>query len=174
MHEIQMQTAALPHFDHVAVPVLDPGAAYALFADVLNLPLLAAYSGDDWDGAPWLMMIFGLADDGQIALCAREGAVANAARATDLPHFAIRVRDSAQLQQVEQRLNAAGLATRREDHGDQHSIYFDDTSGLTWEITTTRSQMEIDADARRTIQDWIAQHAAASEPFMRPSHPSSP
>ena len=55
-------------FDHVAVPVHDAKAAYDLFAETLGLPLLAAYTGDDWDGAPWLMMIFGLAEDGQVAL----------------------------------------------------------------------------------------------------------
>jgi catechol 2,3-dioxygenase-like lactoylglutathione lyase family enzyme len=36
-------------FDHVAVPVHDAKSAYQLFADTLGLPLLAAYSGDDWD-----------------------------------------------------------------------------------------------------------------------------
>ena len=68
-----MNTPAL-RFDHVAVPVHDAKSAYQLFAETLGLPLLAAYSGDDWDGAPWLMMIFGLAEDGQVALCARHGA----------------------------------------------------------------------------------------------------
>ena len=76
-------------FDHVAVPVHDAKSAYQLFAETLGLPLLAAHSGDDWDGAPWLMMIFGLAEDGQVALCARHGAKKAHPPATDLPHFAL-------------------------------------------------------------------------------------
>jgi catechol 2,3-dioxygenase-like lactoylglutathione lyase family enzyme len=47
-------------FDHIAIPVGDAASARELFGDILGLPLVAAYSGDDWDGAPWLMMIYGL------------------------------------------------------------------------------------------------------------------
>ena len=145
-------------FDHVAVPVHDAKSAYQLFADTLGLPLLAAHTGDDWDGAPWLMMIFGLAEDGQVALCARQGAKKARQPASDLPHFALATVGNAQLAAWERKLQAAGFEIRREDHGDQQSIYFDDRSGLTWEITTARKESAADSDARATVDEWIARY----------------
>lgn len=144
-------------FDHVAVPVHDAKSAYELFGDTLGLPLLAAHTGDDWDGAPWLMMIFGLAQDGQVALCARRGAKKLRQPATDLPHFALAAATKAQLASWERKLQAAGFTLRHEDHGDQQSIYFEDRSGLTWEITTARKKSAVDADARATVDEWIAE-----------------
>jgi len=145
-------------FDHVAVPVHDAKSAYQLFADTLGLPLLAAHTGDDWDGAPWLMMIFGLAEDGQVALCARQGAKKARQPASDLPHFALATVGKAQLAAWERKLQAAGFEIRREDHGDQQSIYFEDRSGLTWEITTARKESAADSDARATVDEWIARY----------------
>ncbi len=151
-------------FDHVAVPVHDAKSAYQLFAETLGLPLLAAHSGDDWDGAPWLMMIFGLADDGQVALCARHGAKKARQPATDLPHFALATASKAQLAAWERKLQAAGFEIRHEDHGDQLSIYFEDRSGLTWEITTARKESAAEPDARATVDEWIAERTADSFP----------
>jgi catechol 2,3-dioxygenase-like lactoylglutathione lyase family enzyme len=145
-------------FDHLAVPVHDAQSAYDLFANTLALPLLTAYTGDDWDGAPWLMMIFGLADDGQVALCARHGAGKARQPATDLPHFALATAGKPQLAAWEKKLVAAGFEIRHEDHGDQQSIYFEDRSGLTWEITTARQESTIDPQAREVVDRWIAQH----------------
>jgi Lactoylglutathione lyase and related lyases len=145
-------------FDHVAVPVHDAKSACQLFADTLGLPLMAAYTGDDWDGAPWLMMIFGLAEDGQVALCARHGAKKSRQQASDLPHFALATAGKAQLAAWERKLKAAGFAIRHEDHGDQQSIYFEDRSGLTWEITTARQESAADPDARALVDEWIAEH----------------
>ena len=152
-----MNTPAL-RFDHVAVPVHDAQSAHHLFAETLGLPLLAAYSGDDWDGAPWLMMIFGLAEDGQVALCALHGAQKAPKPATDLPHFALATADKTQLAAWEKKLQAAGFEIRHEDHGDQQSIYFEDRSGLTWEITTARKNSVAEPDARDTVDQWIASH----------------
>ena len=146
-------------FDHVAVPVHDAKAAHDLFAGILALPLLAAYSGDDWDGAPWLMMIFGLAEDGQVALVARHGAKRSRQPASDLPHFALATAGKVQLNAWEKKLIAAGFELRHEDHGDQQSIYFEDRSGLTWEITTARKKSSADPDARATVDEWIAQYS---------------
>ena len=145
-------------FDHVAVPVHDANSAYQLFADTLGLPLVAAHTGGDWDGAPWLMMIFGLAEDGQVALCARRGAKKQPQPASDLPHFALAISNRTQLASWERRLKDAGFAIRHEDHGDQRSIYFEDRSGLTWEITTSRKGSTVDADARATVDQWISRH----------------
>jgi catechol 2,3-dioxygenase-like lactoylglutathione lyase family enzyme len=155
-----MKHPASLRFDHLAVAVDDARSAYELFADVLQLPLVAAYEGDDWDGASWLMMIFGLADDGQIALCARRGADQHRHSATDLPHCALTVSAPAQLGVWAARLQAAGFAIRREDHGDQQSIYFDDRCGLTWELTTPRAETSTDADARSVIEHWISATAS--------------
>ena len=143
-------------FDHVAVPVHDAQGAYQLFAETLGLPLLAAHTGDDWDGAPWLMMIFGLGQDGQVALCARHGAKKARQPATDLPHFALTTTGKAQLAAWERKLQAAGFQIRHEDHGDQQSIYFDDRNGLTWELTTARRAAAVDADARALVDRWVA------------------
>ena len=154
-----MATVPSFRFDHVAVPVSDAKAAYALFAEVLGLPLIAAHSGDDWDGAPWLMMIFGLAADGQVALCARKGAKPQHRPAVDLPHFALCVAGLAQLKAWEKRLKVAGFAPRREDHGDQRSIYFDDRSGLTWEITTERAGTDVDPAAHAAVEAWIERYS---------------
>jgi catechol-2,3-dioxygenase len=122
------------------------------------LPLLAAHTGDDWDGAPWLMMIFGLGLDGQVALCARHGAKKARQPAADLPHFALTTVDKKQLAAWEKKLQAAGFEIRHEDHGDQQSIYFDDRSGLTWEITTARKEPAAEPDARATVDKWIARY----------------
>jgi catechol 2,3-dioxygenase-like lactoylglutathione lyase family enzyme len=72
--------------DHVAIPVFDVAGARELFGDVLGLPLLAACDGDDWDGAPWLMMIHGLGDGRQVAPRARAGTRPARRRVNDLPH----------------------------------------------------------------------------------------
>jgi catechol 2,3-dioxygenase-like lactoylglutathione lyase family enzyme len=153
-----MKSPSSLRFDHVAVPVHDAKSACTLFADTLGLPLIAAHTGDDWDGAPWLMMIFGLAEDGQVALCARHGAKKARQPASDLPHFALATATKAQLNAWERKLREAGFDIRHEDHGDQQSIYFEDRSGLTWEITTARKGSDIDPDARATVDAWIAQH----------------
>jgi len=153
-----MKTPTLLRFDHVAVPVHDAKSACHLFADTLGLPLVAAHTGDDWDGAQWLMMIFGLAEDGQVALCARQGAKKARQQASDLPHFAFATTGKAQLAVWERKLQDAGFEIRHEDHGDQQSIYFEDRSGLTWEITTARKGSTVDPDARATVDEWIAQH----------------
>ena len=134
-------------------------SADQLFAETLGLPLLTAHAGEDWDGAPWLMMIFGLAQDGQVALCVRQGAKKSRQPAIDLPHFALTTAGKAQLAAWERKLLEAGFATRHEDHGDQQSIYFDDRSGLTWEITTARKgSADADPDARSAVDKWIAEH----------------
>jgi len=153
-----MKSSPSLRFDHVAVPVHDAQAAYQLFAETLGLPLLAAHTGDDWDGAPWLMMIFGLAQDGQVALCVRQGAKKARQPAVDLPHFALTTPGKAQLAAWQRKLQAAGFELRHEDHGDQKSIYFDDSSGLTWEITTARKEVVADSDARATVDEWIARY----------------
>ena len=144
-------------FDHVAVPVTDAAAALRLFRDVLGLPLVAAWDGDAWDGADWLMMIFALADGRQVALVARDGQVVEAP-AVDLPHHALAAESAAALADWERRLEAAGYALRHEDHGGQRAIYFD-AAGMTWEITWPPSRSAPDPAAATTVERWIAARA---------------
>ena len=127
-------------FDHIAVPVADPASARELFGEILGLPLVAAHSGDDWSGAPWLMMIYGLEEGGQVALCALAKRKPAKKPAADLPHYAFAVRDGATLKRWRRKLEDAGLELRDEDHGRQHSIYFEDRGGTTWEITAPPSR----------------------------------
>jgi catechol 2,3-dioxygenase-like lactoylglutathione lyase family enzyme len=146
-------------FDHIAIPVADAASARELFGDILGLPLVAAYTGDDWDGAPWLMMIYGLEDRGQVALCALAKRAPGKKPATDLPHYAFAVRDAATLKRWRNKLIDAGLEVRDEDHGRQHSVYFEDRSGTTWEITAPPSRNVADEDAMAVIDAWIARNA---------------
>ena len=146
-------------FDHLAIPVADAAHARELFGDILELPLVAAHTGDNWDGAPWLMMIYGLHDGGQIALCALAGKTPAPKPATDLPHYAFSVRDRATLKRWRKKLQSAGLAPRDEDHGNQLSVYFEDRSGTTWEITAPPSRNKPDRAAGGVIDAWLAARA---------------
>ena len=148
-------------FDHLAIPVADAAHARELFGEILGLPLIAAYSGDDWDGAPWLMMIYGLKDRGQVALCALADGRSLPKPGTDLPHYAFSVRDRATLSRWRRKLKAAGFAVRDEDHGNQLSVYFEDRGGTTWEITAPPSRNAPDRKAGGVISDWIAKHPRA-------------
>ena len=149
-------------FDHVAIPVVDAADAQSLFGEVLGLPLVAAYSGDDWSGSPWLMMIYGLPGGGQVALCALAGTRPQPKPAIDLPHYAFSVRDRETLKRWRRKLKDAGFDVRDEDHGEgQRSIYFEDRSNTTWEITAPPSRNEIDPQASEVIEQWLTEHAKA-------------
>lgn len=148
-------------FDHLAIPVADAVHARELFGEVFGLPLVAAYSGDDWGGAAWLMMIYGLPDGGQVALCALAGLEPQRKPAIDLPHCAFAVRDRATLRRWRKRLTTAGFAVRDEDHGHQQSIYFEDRDGATWEITAPPSRNAVDRDGPTVIEQWLKEHAGA-------------
>jgi catechol 2,3-dioxygenase-like lactoylglutathione lyase family enzyme len=146
-------------FDHLAIPVADAAHAREFFGSVFGLPLIAAYTGDDWDGAPWLMMIYGLKNGGQVALCALADGRSLPKPGADLPHYAFSVRDRATLKRWRQKLKAAGFAVRDEDHGNQLSVYFEDRGGTTWEITAPPSRNAPDREAGSVISDWIAKHS---------------
>src|SRR5262245_26728254 len=69
--------AAMPdtllRFDHLALPVYDAARTYHFYSEVLQLPLVDALSGDDWEASPWLMMFFGTGSGQLLALCALRG-----------------------------------------------------------------------------------------------------
>jgi uncharacterized protein len=123
--------------DHVALPVDDADAARRFYGDVLGLSLVDALSGDDWEGSPWLMMIFADAEGRQLALCAYRGYVRKKERApSDARHYALAAAAPGELESWRQRLRGAGVEFREEDHGAQRSLYFADPSGNVLEITT--------------------------------------
>ena len=121
--------------DHVALPVNDARAAHRFYSEVLGLALVEALSGDEWEGRAWLMMIFADTHGRRVALCAYGGPPLERERIpTDARHYAFAARS---LAPWKRRLAAARVAYREEDHGGgQRSIYFDDPSGNTLEITS--------------------------------------
>jgi len=146
--------------DHVALPIFDAAASHRFYTQVLELPLLAAHSGDDWGGKPWLMMIFSLGDGRQLALCALAGAVRPA---SELPkethHLAFTVPSQAELAAWESKLLDHGLRSWREEHGEQHSLYFEEPNGYVLELTTPSSAATPALDgASAVVARWSEQH----------------
>jgi catechol 2,3-dioxygenase-like lactoylglutathione lyase family enzyme len=144
--------------DHVVIPVRDADRALAFYRDLLGLPLVDALSGDDWDGFPWLMMMFGLGDDRQVVLVALRGwpepppdRLPKAAR-----HYAFAVESAPEYAAWKQRIVAAGLDHWEEDHDAQRSIYFADPEGTILEITTPPTQHVIEANpaAAAVVERW--------------------
>jgi catechol 2,3-dioxygenase-like lactoylglutathione lyase family enzyme len=146
--------------DHVALPALDAAATRAFYRDVLGLSLVSALEGPDWDGQPWLMMIFSDPAGHQLALCAFSRLRAQLDREwpKDARHYAFAVNSLPELAAWKARLDAAGVAWRQEDHGEQLSIYFDDPNGTGLEITAHRSEPSTkpSAEADAIVDSWIA------------------
>jgi catechol 2,3-dioxygenase-like lactoylglutathione lyase family enzyme len=105
------------HLDHVAIPIFEVEASYEFYRRVLGLSLLDALSGDDWGGKPWLIMIFGLSDDRQLALCALRGAanVAESELPEDVRHFAFACESRQDLAAWKDRLTRHGVEFSEED-----------------------------------------------------------
>ncbi len=145
--------------DHAALPIRDVEASLYFYRELLGLPLVDALSGDDWGGFPWLMMILGLADGRQLALCAFQGACLPGAG--ELPdearHLALGVRSSEELASWKRKLEAAGLSFSEEEHGVQHSLYFQDPSGNVLELTAppTPGAGSVDAGAGDVVARWL-------------------
>ena len=152
------------NLDHVVLPVWDAEASLAFYAGVLDLPLAAAITGDDWGGKPWLMMVFGLEGGRELVLVALRGAPRPAP--DDLPpdtrHYAFSVASEAERVAWRERIVAAGAPFWEEDHGDQRSLYVADPNGIILEITTPASAAAQAADpaALARARAWIAQAAA--------------
>lgn len=144
--------------DHVAIPVFDAEATFHFYADVLGLELLEAYSGDDWGGRPWLMMIFDVGDGRQLALVALHGAKSEkSALPADVRHYAFSVAGAREQSAWKTRLRELGVEFWEEDHGAQKSIYFKDPSGVILEITTPESDgaLEKNPGAADVVKNWI-------------------
>jgi catechol 2,3-dioxygenase-like lactoylglutathione lyase family enzyme len=148
--------------DHVAIPVGDAAQTRRFYSEVLGLSLVDAHSGDDWDGHPWLMMVFADADGRQLALCAYRGLKRTPERVpTDARHYAFATTAPRELAAWKRRLEAAGVAYREEDHGVQRSIYFEDPSGNILEITSAPSAKAV-AEAKAEEADALVESWAAA------------
>ena len=150
--------------DHMVFPVWDAAASLAFYRDILELPLVGAFDGDDWGGRPWLMMIFALGDGRELVLVSLRGAKAPPTDGlpADVRHYAFSVDGPQEQAAVRDRLKAAGADYWEEDHGAQHSLYFPDPNGVILEITTPASRPAAVADpnALAFARGWIAQQAA--------------
>lgn len=144
-------------FDHLAIPVSDLAAARGFYEGVLGLELVGGWAGDDWEGYPWVMALYALADGRQLALTSFRGAPREPKShlPTDARHHALAA-DA--IDPWRAWLKAAEIDWREEDHGPQFSLYFEDPDGNVWEITTppTSATLAPDPDAARVLDAWIA------------------
>jgi catechol 2,3-dioxygenase-like lactoylglutathione lyase family enzyme len=151
--------------DHVVFPVRDAARTLAFYRDVLELPLVEALSGDDWDGYPWLMMIFGLEGGGELVTVALRGAPAPdySGLPMDARHYALATTSERELGRWRERLAAAGLHFWEERHGDRGSLYFPDPDGVVLEVTwpPSRASGADNLDAALTVERWIKEQAPA-------------
>ncbi len=144
--------------DHVVFPVWHAKASLAFYRDVMGFALIDSFSGGDWGGYPWLMMIFSPGDGREIVLVALKGARKTKIAAPELPHLAFAEKTVRALGPWRRRLKAANIAIREEKHGARRSLYFEDPNGLTLEITAppARAGKRTRAEALAAAQDWIA------------------
>jgi catechol 2,3-dioxygenase-like lactoylglutathione lyase family enzyme len=154
-------------FDHVAIPVQDADATLAFYSGTLGLSLIDVHEGDDWGGLPWLMMIFAAGDGRQLAFIAfKGGKTAKSNLPADARHYAFALPTKSELKAWRTRLVAAGIDVSDEDHGGQHSIYFQDPNGVTLEITAPASaaRSKPNPKAAQTVTAWSKRHATRSQP----------
>jgi catechol 2,3-dioxygenase-like lactoylglutathione lyase family enzyme len=146
--------------DHVVFPVWDAKASLAFYRDVMGFPLIDAFSGPDWGGHPWLMMIFAPGDGREIVLVSLKGAKKPKADnlARDVRHLAFGETSLVALGRWRRKLKAAGIDFWEESHGDQKSIYFEDPNGTVLEVTAppSRAKGRNSAKVLAHAEKWIA------------------
>src|SRR5262245_54885697 len=128
--------------DHVVVPVRDAAASLAFYREVMGFALIATYSGDDWDGYPWLMLVLSPGDGRELVLVQFAGAPPppRDRLPRDARHLAFAAASIRALEGWRRELSERGVPFREEDHGDQQSLYFPDPDGLVIEITAPPSR----------------------------------
>ena len=151
--------------DHVVFPVRDAETTLKFYGDVLGFPLVEAFSGDDWDGYPLLMMIFGLGGRHELVCVALRGAPAPDYRGVpvDARHYALAAESAEALDHWRGRLRGAGVDFWEENHGEQTSIYFPDPDGVILEITwpaSTVAKVE-SPSARLAVRRWAKAKVSA-------------
>ena len=146
--------------DHVVFPVWDAKASLAFYRDVMGFALVEAFSGDDWGGYPWLMMIFAPGDGREIVLVALKGArrPKHDGLARDVRHLAFGEKSVRALAGWRRKLKAAKVDFWEEDHGTQKSLYFEDPNGTVLEITAppSRARAKTRKAALTAAQAWMA------------------
>jgi glyoxylase I family protein len=146
--------------DHVVFPVWDAKASLAFYRDVMGFALINAFSGPDWGGYPWLMMIFSPGDGREIVLVSLKGArkPKMSSLAKDVRHLAFSETSVAALGKWRKRLRGASVAFWEEDHGDQKSIYFEDPNGVVLEVTAppSRARCRTGKAALAHAEAWMA------------------
>ncbi|MDB5442653.1 MAG: Glyoxalase/bleomycin resistance protein/dioxygenase [Phenylobacterium sp.] len=145
--------------DHVVFPIRDPERTLAFYRDVLELPLIEALTGDDWDGYPWLMMIFGLAGGQELVTVALKGARLPDYRGLpmDVRHYALSAADETEMDHWCARLSQEGVDFWEERHGERRSLYFPDPDGVILEITwpPSKGYGVPSPEAALTVQRWL-------------------
>lgn len=145
--------------DHVVFPIRDPERTLAFYRDVLELPLVQALTGDDWDGYPWLMMIFGLAGGQELVTVALKGAPLPDYRGLpmDVRHYALSAADEAEIDLWCARLSQAGIDFWEERHGERRSLYFPDPDGVILEVTwpPSKGYGVPNPEAAATVLRWL-------------------
>lgn len=116
--------------DHVALNVSDRPRSIAWYRDVLGLEPKNQPTRDDW---PVFM--------GEMGSCIAlfqadaEQALPRASESDGLRHVAFMVAKT-ELDLAQAHLTERGVGFRFEDHGNAHSVYFDDPDGNVIELTT--------------------------------------
>jgi catechol 2,3-dioxygenase-like lactoylglutathione lyase family enzyme len=143
--------------DHVVLPIWDLEKSIAFYRDLLGLKLVGVYEGDDWGGYPWLMLLFALSDKREIVLVHFAGA--KRAPRDKLPADArhIAMAETGSLDPWREKLREAKVEFWEEDHGGQHSLYFEDPNGITLEITSPPTSPELVHNERAVIRalKWL-------------------
>jgi len=151
--------------DHVVFPVRDAERTLAFYRDVLELPLVQAIAGDDWDGYAWMMMVFGLAGGGELVTVALRGAPAPdySGLPMDARHYALSATSEAAVERWRERLVAAGVHYWEERHGEGRSLYFPDPDGVVLEVTWPPSHATgaANLDAALVVERWTRAQAPA-------------
>jgi catechol 2,3-dioxygenase-like lactoylglutathione lyase family enzyme len=144
--------------DHVVFPVRDAEKTLSFYREVLGLPLVEVHSGDDWDGFPWLMMIFGLADGHELVCVAGVPVPDYRGVPVDVRHYALSAATESEIDVWRSRLGEHGVEFWEERHGERRSVYFPDPDGVILEVTwpPTRAAAIERPDAVATATRWIA------------------
>jgi catechol 2,3-dioxygenase-like lactoylglutathione lyase family enzyme len=146
--------------DHIVFPVWDAQASLDFYREIMGFALVECVSGDDWGGKPWLMMIFSPGDGREIVLVSLRGHARPRREALprDVRHIAFAESSLAALDKWRKKLRAHRIEFWEENHGVQHSIYFEDPNGVILEVTAppSRAGKTTKRAALAAAERWIA------------------
>lgn len=146
--------------DHTVFPVWDAEASLAFYRDVMGFALVETYSGPDWGGYAWLMMIFAPGDGREVVLVHLKGMKRppRGKLPRDVLHMAFAESTVARLEGWRRKLKAAKIAFWEESHGCRRSLYFEDPNGMILEITAppSRAAARERPKALAAARSWIA------------------